>query len=98
MGIDKPDVRFVIHMDLPDSIEAYYQEAGRGGRDKKNAYAIILYSFNDIKKLRSNVDINFPPVDTIRKIYSAICNYLQLPIGAGEEESFPFTCKNSYAL
>ncbi len=90
MGIDKPDVRFVIHMDLPDSIEAYYQEAGRGGRDGKNAYAIVLYNFNDIKKLRGNVDINFPPVETIRKIYSAICNYLQLPIGAGQEESFPF--------
>ena len=90
MGIDKPDVRFVIHLDLPDSLEAYYQEAGRGGRDRKTAYAIMLYNASDIEKLRSSVEKSFPPPKTIRKIYSSICNYLQLPIGSGVEESFPF--------
>ncbi len=90
MGIDKPDVRFVIHLDLPDSLEAYYQEAGRGGRDRKTAYAIMLYNEADIDKLRANVEKSFPPPQTIRNIYSAICNYLQLPVGGGIEESFPF--------
>lgn len=89
MGIDKPDVRFVVHTDLPDSLEAYYQEAGRAGRDQKTAYAIVFYNLADIEKLRQSVRINFPPIDTVRRIYAAICNYLQLPIGSGVDESFP---------
>ena len=89
MGIDKPQVRFVIHYDLPESMEEYYQEAGRGGRDGKDAYAIVIYNQHDIQKLIRSVDIKFPPIDKIRKIYSAICNYLQLPVGAGQEQSFP---------
>ena len=89
MGIDKPDVRFVVHTDLPDSLEAYYQEAGRAGRDQKTAYAIVFYNLADIDKLRRSVRLNFPPIETIRKIYAAICNYLQLPIGSGVDESFP---------
>ena len=90
MGIDKPDVRFVIHMDLPDSLEAYYQEAGRGGRDGKTAYAIILYNYKDIDQLKNSVDLGFPPIKTVRKVYSAVCNFLQIPIGAGMDESYPF--------
>ncbi len=90
MGIDKPDVRFVLHLDLPESLEAYYQEAGRGGRDGKPAKAIILYNQQDIERLRKSVETSFPPIKTIRRIYSAVCNYLQIPIGAGAEESYPF--------
>ena len=90
MGIDKPDVRFVIHMDLPDSLEAYYQEAGRGGRDGKTAYAIILYNFKDIQRLKQSVELSFPPIKQVRKVYSAVCNFLQIPIGAGVDESFAF--------
>ncbi len=90
MGIDKPDVRFVIHTDLPDSLEAYYQEAGRGGRDGKTAYAIVLYNHKDIKQLKESVDTNFPPIKTVRSVYSAVCNFLQIPIGAGIDQSYPF--------
>ncbi len=90
MGIDKPDVRFVIHIDLPDSLEAYYQEAGRGGRDGAEAYAVVLYNGQDIDRLRSSVEISFPPKETIQKVYSAVCNYLQIPIGSGKEQSYPF--------
>ena len=90
MGIDKPDVRFVIHMDLPDSLEAYYQEAGRGGRDQKTAYAIVLYNYKDVKRLKDSTIVNFPPLETIRKVYSSVCNFLQIPIGYGIDESYPF--------
>lgn len=90
MGIDKPDVRFVIHYDLPDSLESYYQEAGRGGRDGANAYAILLYNDEDIEKLRSTLKQNFPPKELIKKIYDTICNYFQVPIGTGQGHSFEF--------
>ena len=90
MGIDKPDVRFVIHMDLPDSIEAYYQEAGRGGRDGHIAYGGIIYNKEDIIKLRESIELSFPPIPEIKRVYAALSNFFQIPIGAGKNEEFEF--------
>ena len=90
MGIDKPDVRLVIHMDLPDSIEAYFQEAGRAGRDLKPSEAFLLVSPADIKKLQENVMQSFPVLDRIKLIYNALGNYFNIPVGAGENVSYPF--------
>ena len=90
MGIDKPDVRLVIHMDLPDSIEAYFQEAGRAGRDLKPSEAFLLVSPADITKLQENLTQSFPELDRIKLIYSALGNYFNIPIGAGENVSYPF--------
>ena len=90
MGIDKPDVRLVIHMDLPDSIEAYFQEAGRAGRDLKPSEAFLLVSPADIQKLQDNLVQSFPELDRIKLIYNALGNYFNIPVGAGENVSYPF--------
>ena len=90
MGIDKPDVRLVIHMDLPDSIEAYFQEAGRAGRDLKPSEAFLLVSPSDIKKLQENLMQSFPELERIKLIYNALGNYFNIPVGAGENVSYPF--------
>jgi len=90
MGIDKPDVRFVVHFDLPDSIEAYFQEAGRAGRDGKKAYAIMLVNENDKKILETRIQQNFPPVEIIKNIYQAACNYCKVPLGGGKGMAFDF--------
>lgn len=90
MGIDKPDVRLVIHMDLPDSIEAYFQEAGRAGRDLKPSEAYLLVSPADVKKLQENLTQSFPELDRIKLIYNALGNYFNIPVGAGENVSYPF--------
>ncbi len=84
MGIDKSDVRVVVHMDLPDSPEAYFQEAGRGGRDQKRAYAILLFNKKDIINAKKRVDTNFPDRDKIKKVYNSIHNYYQIPVGEGK--------------
>jgi len=83
MGIDKPDVRFVVHLDLPDSLEAYFQEAGRGGRDGKVAYAALLFQENDATQLLENLENSFPSFDEIKQAYQAIANYYQVASGAG---------------
>lgn len=90
MGIDKPDVRYVIHLDLPDSPEAYFQEAGRGGRDEKQAYAVILYNNTDIESLKQNFASSYPPMQYIRNAYRAVCNYYQIPEGSGINQKFNF--------
>lgn len=90
MGIDKADVRSVIHMDLPDSIESYFQEAGRAGRDEKKAYAILLYSNNDSTKIKKRIADNFPAKEQIVKVYDALCNYLQIPVESCEGAVFNF--------
>lgn len=90
MGIDKPDVRTVIHYDLPDSPEAYYQEAGRAGRDGKNAYCVLLYNEQDVKILEENIETNYPPLEKIKKVYRALVSYLQIPAGSGEGVYYDF--------
>lgn len=90
MGIDKPDVRFVVHFDLPDSIEAYFQEAGRAGRDGKKAYAIMLVNEDDKKNLENRLKQNFPPLETVKNIYQAACNYCKVPLGGGKGMAFDF--------
>ena len=90
MGIDKADVRFVIHLDLPDSLEAYFQEAGRAGRDEKTAYSILIYSESDIINLRRNLETSFPPIETIKAVYQALGNYYQLAVGSGRDMAFDF--------
>ncbi len=90
MGIDKPDVRFVVHMDLPDSLEAWFQEAGRGGRDGNIAHAITLFHRSDIVSLEEQLEQAFPEIEQIKQVYGAICNYYQVAVGAGEGMSFVF--------
>ena len=90
MGIDKPDVRFVIHMDLPDTPEAYFQEAGRAGRDGKKSWSILLYSPADKRLATQRIEVNFPGIPKIRQVYLALCNFLQVPVGSGKFQQFDF--------
>lgn len=90
MGVDKPDVRLVVHLDVPESIEAYYQEAGRAGRDGMPARAVLLYGTSDRSRLINNYETNFPSVKYIRNAYRALCNYYRLPMGSGADARFDF--------
>lgn len=90
MGIDKPDVRIVIHADVPDCLENYYQEAGRAGRDGKKAYAVLLHDARELEELQDLPRIRFPEMDQVRQVYKSLMNYLQVPSGSGEGNYYDF--------
>lgn len=101
MGIDKPNVRCVIHYDIPESMEAYYQEAGRAGRDEQKAYAVLLYHNSDIPLLKQRIETSFPDIATIKRVYQAMANYFKIAVGSSMLEGFNFDIEhfcNTYQL
>lgn len=90
MGIDKPDVRFVLHLDLPDSLEAYFQEAGRAGRDGERSVALMIYNSTDNRRLHKMVTDAFPEHERIRAVYRALCDYFQIAVGTGKNGFYTF--------
>ena len=90
MGIDKSDVRLVVHYYIPSNVEAYFQETGRAGRDEKKSYAILLYNNNDVKYLQEFVELNYPTLLDIKDVYQKLANYFHLAINCGKAESFNF--------
>ncbi|GAA4411465.1 RecQ family ATP-dependent DNA helicase [Nibrella viscosa] len=101
MGIDKPGVRVVVHLDVPDNLEAYYQEAGRAGRDGQKAYAVLLYNQADLTTVEFRTEQQYPPAELIRRVYQALGNYTAVPAGGGEFSSYDFdlnTFANTFQL
>jgi ATP-dependent DNA helicase RecQ len=94
MGIDKPNVRTVIHYDIPDCVENYYQEAGRAGRDGKRAFAVLLYNNDDLNALKFSVQQKFPGLSIIKQVYQCLANYLQIPVGLGKDDCYDFDVIN----
>ena len=94
MGIDKPDVRLVIHIDIPDSVEAYFQEAGRAGRDRNYAECILLYSKKDLSQMKKRLADNFPSKEFICNVYNQLGNYFQLGVNYGEGNCFDFNLED----
>jgi ATP-dependent DNA helicase RecQ len=90
MGIDKPNVRLVVHYDMPDCLENYYQEAGRAGRDGNRAYAVLLYNDNDVTDLQNSISIKYPTKEYLKQLYIDVMDYLQVPAGIGEGQTIEF--------
>jgi ATP-dependent DNA helicase RecQ len=93
MGIDKPNVRYVIHYEFPNNIEAYFQEAGRAGRDGLESRTFVFYETRDLDETTLQIDKQFPPIETVKNTYSSLCNYLKLAVGSGEGETYPVNLK-----
>ncbi len=93
MGIDKPDVRFVLHYEFPPSLEAYFQEAGRAGRDGNASRTIVFWEENDVANLKLKNDQQFPPIERVKTTYRALCNHLKIAIGSGKDETYHFEIK-----
>jgi len=96
MGIDKSNVRVVVHYDLPDTPEAYYQEAGRAGRDGKKAYAVLLYRQKDLHDLEEGIQLRYPSEDVMKSVYTDLCDYLSIPLGGGNGEVFDLELEDFY--
>ena len=90
MGIDKADVRLVVHNYLTFSLEGYFQESGRAGRDQKLAYCILLYNDLDIDDLKKRIDSQYPELNDLREVYQQLANYLGIAIGDGKYTEYPF--------
>jgi ATP-dependent DNA helicase RecQ len=90
MGIDKPDVGLVLHYDTPEHLEAYYQEAGRAGRNNQDSFSVVLYNNTDIKRLEESTTLSYPDLPYLRKIYQSVAEYLQIPIGIDNDTYYPF--------
>lgn len=93
MGIDKPSVRYVIHYEYPNNLEAYFQEAGRAGRDGKESRTIVFVDSKDLSRNENLIQLQFPAIETIKATYRALCNYLHIAIGSGKNESYPIDLK-----
>ena len=94
MGIDKPDVRFVVHFDLPDSPEAYFQEAGRGGRDGKRSFAVLLWNSTDLRRMRQIATVSFPSLEYIEDIYHKVHTFFNIPYDTGEGRQLKFNIED----
>ncbi|RFC53874.1 RecQ family ATP-dependent DNA helicase [Brumimicrobium aurantiacum] len=94
MGIDKPDVRFVLHYEIPNNLEAYFQEAGRSGRDGKASRNMAFYTQVDLVKMRQRIEKQFPPIDFIKTVYRALCNHFGIAIGSGANESYGLSIRD----